>query len=264
LPLLFSVIIIIIIIVVVVIAVFCCISWLQRGKFSSFFSFFFLGFFPGEQSNQKKNHVTMKPSPLVLAFFAFLLLLRGSLACIENCTTEPYVFSPLEVFFAFFFFIWRLGNFYLFFFFTSKQVAIGVYLNSVSALDVEAATIRFDAYLWLRWDSCAEDEEGLEMRPDLSLSLENSINKVDLTDYPLYDEPRCDAIEGYSYSIRRFEGQFSVKLDFKRYPLDNHWLTIEVEDSLYPSTSLVYVLDTSSYRGKDATNIGEKVQLSGW
>jgi len=140
---------------------------------------------------------------------------------------------------------------------TNHQVFVGAYLNSLSAFDVEESTIRIDAYLWIKWERCTDDKEGNHFRPDLSISLENDIQKIDTRIVPTYTEPICD-LPGMFYMEWRFEGVFRQTLDYRKYPLDSHVIGFNVEDNIYPSAELVYVED------EGASGLGNSVSLSGW
>lgn len=147
------------------------------------------------------------------------------------------------------------------------EVKIGSYINSVAALNVEESHVRFDAYVWIRWERCAAEPNGATvLRPDLTINPENVIQRVDLTFKPLFEEPVCDVIPGgeYVYQIWRFEGQFHQKLNYRKYPLDVHFLKIKFEDNLYSRNFVKYVKDDLVFEGDKASGISDDAYLPGW
>jgi len=102
------------------------------------------------------------------------------------------------------------------------------------------------------------------LRPDLSLSIENVIQRVDLSFRPLFDTPDCGAEPGQVYQIWRIEGQFYQQLDFHKYPLDTHRIELRFEDSIYGSDYLIYVRDKLIRDGYGTAGIAKTSYLSGW
>ena len=39
-------------------------------------------------------------------------------------------------------------------------MSIGAFINDVAMLDVDTATVRFDAYLWIKWPICTANPDG--------------------------------------------------------------------------------------------------------
>jgi hypothetical protein len=137
------------------------------------------------------------------------------------------------------------------------KVFIGSFINDVAMLDVETSTIRFDAYLWMRWPVCTANPNGEIFRPDQTLSIHNTLIRVDTTLNVLYSEPVCDAFPGYAYMIWRLEGLFSQKMSFKRFPLDYHWMYVKIEEDSYPRDFVQYIPEKGS-------GMQDSVRLSGW
>jgi len=98
----------------------------------------------------------------------------------------------------------------------------------------------------------------------LSLSFANSYYKVDNTIQALYPEPACDAYLGFAYMIWHVESQYALTLDFKRYPLDVHSLKIMIEDNIYPSSDLQYIIDKTTTFNQPSTGLSPQAKLSGW
>jgi hypothetical protein len=75
------------------------------------------------------------------------------------------------------------------------------------------------------------------------------------------------------YRVWKLEGTFIQDLDWTRYPLDEHDLTIDFEDSVYPNDILVYMPDeldsafdlaTETSDGITTDRIDLNLFLPGW
>ncbi len=129
------------------------------------------------------------------------------------------------------------------------EVAVGFYLTSIYGLDQQTSTYYADFYMWMRWQG--------EIDPTASVEFLNNIERWGLTMTPLFEEPMI-LPSGESLAQFHVQGQFFQPLLLENYPLDNHGLTIEIEDGRYADTQLVYVLDTAE------SGIAPNVKLPGW
>jgi hypothetical protein len=84
-------------------------------------------------------------------------------------------------------------------------------------------------------------------------SIEFLNGNLDLKEHPYYLE--ADGAKYVSYHCR---GTFHTTFDYRRYPLDDHQLVIEMEDGDYESGQLQYVVDRDNMNGLPAAT------LAGW
>ncbi len=85
----------------------------------------------------------------------------------------------------------------------------------------------------------------------------NNIERWGLTQTPVYEKPK-QLPSGEFTQQYHVQGQFFSALDLSDYPLDDHDLTIEIEDTNADDSQQVYVLDTSQ------SGLDPAVRIPGW
>ena len=124
-----------------------------------------------------------------------------------------------------------------------QEVAVGMYLNRLSKVSHKDGSFDIDAWLWFRW------KDG-EIDPTKSFDIVNG--KIDLvTPTGVLDDG------GYKYSSVRLQGTVFQNFDVHSYPLDNHTLSVFVEDTTNQAPLLKYVEDEHS-------TIDPQVKVDGW
>ena len=124
-----------------------------------------------------------------------------------------------------------------------QEVAVGMYLNRLSKVSHKEGSFDIDAWLWFRW------KDG-EIDPTKSFDIANG--KMDLV------TPTGVLVDGgYKYSSVRVQGTVFQNFDVHSYPLDNHTLSVFVEDTTNQAPLLKYVVDENS-------RIDPQVNLDGW
>jgi hypothetical protein len=123
------------------------------------------------------------------------------------------------------------------------EVETGMYVLRLLNVSPRDGTFEVDAWIWFRW-------LGSDVRPDLSFELANGVvsNRTD-------SEVEIDG--GKNFATLRFQGVVYQDFDLRRYPLDNHVLTIEIEDANLDKSSLIYKAD-----GESA--LDPAVKVAGW
>lgn len=129
------------------------------------------------------------------------------------------------------------------------QVTVGLYVLEIHELDQQASTYKADFYLWMRWHGAFD--------PTPTVELLNNTDRWTLTMTSIYDKP-IDLPSGERLQQFHVQGTFFDALLLEDYPLDKHELTIDFEDSTYPSDQLVYVPDTAQ------SQISPDIRLPGW
>ena len=127
---------------------------------------------------------------------------------------------------------------------TPRQVVVGTYLNNVFAVDIKNSQFTVDFYVWFRW-------EGDDLKPLDTFELANG---------------RITAKTGFvkkklgtqNYALCRVLGTITKFWDMRRFPLDKHTLTIEIEDSEQDERTLDYVVDA------DNAGISPELEIPGW
>ena len=107
---------------------------------------------------------------------------------------------------------------------------VGIYFNDIHGLDLKASAYTVDFYIWFRWIG-KYDPSNFEFLN----------GTLDLKEHP-YRLSNGD-LQYVSYHCR---GVFHIDFDYHRYPLDSHQLVLEMEDGLYESRQLQYVIDSQN------------------
>jgi hypothetical protein len=129
------------------------------------------------------------------------------------------------------------------------QVTVGIYLAEVHGLDQQESTFYADFYMWMRWTGNRD--------PTPTLELLNNVARWSLTMNPIFESP-ISLPTGEKLQQFHVQGQFYEPLLLEDYPLDNHNLRIEIEDSTYPIDQLVYVPDI------DQSGVSPEIRIPGW
>jgi hypothetical protein len=123
-----------------------------------------------------------------------------------------------------------------------EQVHVGLYINDIYELDLKKGTYTVDFYVWLRW------------RGDIDpTNIEFLNGSLDVKEHP--DNREAGGEKYVSYHCR---GTFHSVFSYRRYPLDEHELVLQMEDADHEASAVQYVVDSENLNRVPA------VQLSGW
>jgi hypothetical protein len=125
-----------------------------------------------------------------------------------------------------------------------EDVYIGTYLNRIYDVSLKDNCFSVDLYIWFRWKS--DDIDPIE-------SFEIINGRID-TKTHFYD----DIILGYKYATCRVTATITKFWDVSDFPLDNHCIQIEIEDSENESYKFAYIPDTEN------SAISPDLQVPGW
>ncbi len=130
-----------------------------------------------------------------------------------------------------------------------QEVAVGLYLNRLVRISHKEGTFDIDAWIWFRW-------KGGDIDPRKTFEVVNGqMESVTPTEI-VYDG-------GYKYDSVRVQGTIFQNFDVARYPLDNHNLSVVVEDSTNQAPLLRYLPDEGSGIDPQADVEGWKVGFQG-
>ncbi len=118
-------------------------------------------------------------------------------------------------------------------------VQVGVWINAIEKVDTPAQTFTVDFYLWFKYTDVRPDAEFLRGTPTMSL---------------ITQEER-DAENYLEYRVR---GVYTEALDFREFPLDEHFLSVALEDKNNGATQLVFEPDL------EESGIDPKLSVAGW
>lgn len=118
------------------------------------------------------------------------------------------------------------------------EVRVGVYVLNLGRFDLASGSYTVDFYLSLRSDRPVPMDE-FEFMNGRAATVDR-----------LIDTP--------TEKFFRIQANLSQNLDLRRYPFDEHLLTIEIEDKRRTADELVYVVD------KDLSGVDPSVIVVGW
>lgn len=124
------------------------------------------------------------------------------------------------------------------------QVAVGTYINEVYDLSLKDNKFSVDFYIWFRW-------QGGELKPHDSFEVVNGRTNSKEVIY-------SDTIEGTNYTVSRVHATITKFWDISRFPMDNHTLSIAVEDSQNEEFKFAYVPDITN------SNHNPALEVPGW
>ncbi|MCV2866546.1 hypothetical protein [Defluviimonas sp. WL0075] len=126
---------------------------------------------------------------------------------------------------------------------TLTEVQTGIYVLRLTNVSPRDGSFDADFWIWFRW-------QGAGVRPDQTFELANGVisNRSD-TDV-LNDN-------GYNYAAVRVQGTIYHDFDVRKFPLDDHLLSIEIEDAELEASHLIYMPDAG-------TELDPKVDVAGW
>ena len=124
------------------------------------------------------------------------------------------------------------------------RVEVGTYVNQILALDLRGNQFTADFYVWFRWKGDAKVFDTFDLANGRITSRTGIVKK--------------DLDGGVHYASARILATITKFWDLRRYPLDDHQLTIEIEDNENEDNLLVYVPD------KVNSSASPTVEVPGW
>lgn len=131
----------------------------------------------------------------------------------------------------------------------AEVVSVGFYPLNVYGVDPANSTFTYDGYIWFRWKG--------QIDPTQTVEFTNAVDKSSLSKEFLYEAPQV-APDGSKYQIMRIESAFLKSFSLASFPLDQHDLSITLEDSLYGVDRIVYDIDQTD------TSYAPGLSISGW
>ncbi len=108
-----------------------------------------------------------------------------------------------------------------------QSTFVGFYINDVYDLNLKNSTYAADFYVWMRWRG--------QLDPSNMEFLNGSLQ--------LKEHPNHVEVAGTKYVSYHCRGTFHTTFEYRRYPLDEHFLVIEMEDGYYDSGKMKYAVD---------------------
>lgn len=122
------------------------------------------------------------------------------------------------------------------------KVQVGAYILRISDVSQKDGTFNVDMWLWFRWKGDAKPYESFEIANGQIESRSEAVVSDD---------------EGFNYTSVRVQAKVFHDYDVRRFPLDEHVLTIELEDENLDANSLQYVAD-------EGTALDPGLGVPGW
>ena len=122
-------------------------------------------------------------------------------------------------------------------------VSVGLYVLRVNKVSPRDGSFDVDMWLWFRW-------LGTDVRPEQTFELANGVitNRTE-------SEVTIDG--GMNYTTVRVQGTIFHDYDVRRFPLDDHLISIEIEDSNLEDRLLTYQVD-------EGIALDPAVAVAGW
>ena len=136
-----------------------------------------------------------------------------------------------------------------------RQITIDVYVINVENVDQQTGSYNVDMYLSFAWSgnwSATSNNASAPAFPSHFDLTNGQINQMSL----IYSEQNVSGT-GYNYLEYRIGAVIYDPFNFQRFPLDKQKLSIDIEDSFYDNTTLVYVADSNIV-------LDPAIKVSGW
>ena len=123
------------------------------------------------------------------------------------------------------------------------DVQVGGYIMRLSNVSPQNGSFDVDMWLWFRW-------KGADVRPDKTFEIVNGVisNR---------SSAQVEDDAGVNYATVRVQATVFHDFDVRRFPLDNHVITIELEDAELNDAQLTYKPD-------QGIALDPAVRVSGW
>ena len=133
----------------------------------------------------------------------------------------------------------------------AQRMAVGIFVVGIDELYLKSGTYLGDFYLWFHWEGDYGPEEFEVMNGRETVKERVYPPDAQGTTYQL--------VNGVKYAVYRVQTRLHRSFDFRGYPLDQHTLTIEVEDGAHNTRELRYAVDS-----RNPSGIQPGIQLMGW
>ena len=127
---------------------------------------------------------------------------------------------------------------------TPTEVVTGVYVDQINDLILSDNTWTVDFYIWFKWN-------GSDVNPGENFQIVDG--------HPLKKELKDNFTNGTEhYQIYFVTAQIDKFFDVVRFPVDDHVLTLQIEDEQSERSDLIYVLDNNT------SNVSSRVVIPGY
>jgi hypothetical protein len=125
-----------------------------------------------------------------------------------------------------------------------SKVKVGIYLDHIASISIADNTWSPEFYLWFKWDN-----DNLDPGETFDIIEGEVISKQKLSEYHKHGE---------HYAKYLVKAQITKYFDSLRFPVDDHILSIVIEDGKLPWKDLEYVSDA------EHSSISSRVKLPGY
>ncbi len=125
-----------------------------------------------------------------------------------------------------------------------RKVTVGMYVDNIASISILDASWTPVFYIWFRWT-------GDDINPGETFNVVEGeiLSKVKLND---------EVINGERYVRYLVKAQITKFFNPSRFPVDDHLLTLSIEDGVLPWREMEYVADA------EASNISSRVKMPGY
>ena len=120
----------------------------------------------------------------------------------------------------------------------ASEVAVGIYLNDVQAIDLKLHNYMVDFYVWYRW-------KNPDLDPATTMEFVNHSESWSTMLTPTYEKPE-KLEDGSFYQVVHVQGKMSKKIDLHDYPFDQQIIRVVIEDNAADAAAMKYVVDKVS------------------
>ncbi len=126
---------------------------------------------------------------------------------------------------------------------SAEKVTTGIYFDRIKSISLKDNIWTVDFYVWFKWSGNLDPGESFQVVDgsiDKKESIKNSTNG------------------NQEYALYKVTATITKKFDMFRFPEDNQFLTIDIQDKQLGRNQLVYIPDNQS------SNVGPDVNVAGY
>jgi hypothetical protein len=128
---------------------------------------------------------------------------------------------------------------------TAEQVTTGIYVDRIKSMNIKDNLWTVDFYIWFKWKG--------DLNPSDSFQVVDGT--VDPKDVQLI---KNGTVGDENYALYKVSATITKKFDMNRFPVDDQFLTINIQDTVDQRDKLIFVPD------KGESSVGNNVNIPGY
>jgi hypothetical protein len=126
---------------------------------------------------------------------------------------------------------------------SAEKVTTGIYVDRIRSLTLKENTWTVDFFIWFKWTGDKDPSQNFQV-------VDGTIDKKEVIKNSTNSTPK--------FALYKVTATITNNYNMFRFPVDNQFLTIDIQDKQYPRSEMVYVPDN------ETSEIGPGVNVPGY